>query len=172
MKIDVSSILKVTGARVGIDCTVDLANADFLGESYTFEEPLAVKGEIYNNGQTLTLEARVTGKMITECARCLDEVHADVDFDIEEYLARADEGEAQDKEDLILFDGHEVELDGIIRDRFLMNLSGRYLCREECKGLCPVCGHNLNEGDCGCDREYIDPRWQALADIMKAQQED
>ena len=173
MKIDVSSILKITGARVEIDGKVDLKDADFLGESYKFEEPLTVSGEIYNNGQTLTLEAHVTGKMITECARCLSEVHADVDFNVEEYLARDDGREARgDEEDIILFDGHEVELDDIVRDRFLMNLSGRYLCRDDCKGLCPVCGHNPNEGDCGCNREYIDPRWQALADIMKGQTEE
>ena len=137
MKIDVSSILKITGARVEIDGKVDLKDADFLGESYKFEEPLTVSGEIYNN------------------------------------LARDDGREARgDEEDIILFDGHEVELDDIVRDRFLMNLSGRYLCRDDCKGLCPVCGHNLNEGDCGCNREYIDPRWQALADIMKGQTEE
>ena len=173
MKVDVSSILKIAGAKVGVNGHVNFKSADFLGESYVFEEPLAVNGEIYNNGQTLTLEARVTGKMITECARCLSDVHVDVDFDIEEYLARDDGSERKDdEEDMILFDGHEVELDDIIRDRFLMNLSGKYLCRVDCKGLCPVCGHNLNEGDCGCEKDYIDPRWQALADIMKRQNED
>ena len=170
MKVDVSSIMKVTGAKKEIDSYVDLTGASFLGESYVFDEPLAVKGEVYNNGQTLTLDVNVSGRMRTQCARCLKDIDADVDFDIEEFLARSDSGAGEnEEEDIILFDGHEVEIDAIVRDHFLMELPGRFLCSDGCKGLCPVCGHDLNESDCGCDREVIDPRWQALADIMKGQ---
>ena len=172
MKVDVSAIMKVAGASVAVNGSVGFDSAGFLGESYTFEEPLAVKGEIYNNGQTLTLDIHVSGSMKTECSRCLKEIRADVDFDIEEFLSRSDTDKEQpEDEDVILFEGHEVELDPIVHDRFLMELSGRYLCSEDCRGLCPVCGHDLNEGDCGCSREQIDPRWQALADIL-AQQKD
>ena len=171
MKVDVSAILKVAGARLEIDGNVDFTNAGFLGESYAFEEPLAVKGEIYNNGQTLTLDVNVSGRMKTECSRCLKDIWVDVDFDIEEFLSRSDSDIKSEDEDIIFFDGHEAELDTIVYDRFLMDLSGKYLCAEDCKGLCPVCGHNLNESECGCSREQIDPRWQALADIL-AQQKD
>ena len=172
MKVDVSAIMKVTGASIAVDGSVSFGSAGFLGESYTFEEPLAVKGEIYNNGQTLTLDVHVSGRMKTECSRCLKDIWVDVDYDIEEFLSRSESGgEQPEDEDMIFFEGHEVELDPIVYDRFLMELSGRYLCSEDCKGLCPVCGHDLNEGDCGCDREQIDPRWQALADIL-AQQKD
>ena len=48
-----------------------------------------------------------------------------------------------------------------------MNLPGRFLCSEDCKGLCPKCGADLNLGDCGCDKEDIDPRWADLQKIMK-----
>ena len=50
---------------------------------------------------------------------------------------------------------------------FLMNVEGKYLCSEDCKGLCQHCGADLNEGDCGCSQENIDPRWAALVDIME-----
>lgn len=169
MKIDVSTILKITGAKVELNCEAGFDCVEFLGESYRFAQPLTITGEIYNNGQTLTLDAHVKGTMQTECSRCLKEINVDVDFDIEEFLSRAEEGKDTDEEEVILFDGHEVELDDIVLDRFKMNLEGSYLCSEDCKGLCPMCGHDLNEGDCGCNREYIDPRWQALADILKQQ---
>ena len=106
--------------------------------------------------------------MKTECARCLKEIEVDVDFDIDELLSKNEEGVDTDG-DLILFDGHEIDISGIVADRFLMNISGRYLCSEDCKGLCPTCGHDLNESDCGCNNEYVDPRWQALADILNQQ---
>ena len=165
MLLDVSSILKIQGAKIELDDNIGLRGAEFLGESYRFSEPLRIKGDIYNNGQSLTLNARVTGKVETECARCLSPVVADVDIEIHELLSRVEDGSSED-EDIILFDGHEVELDEIVADNFLMNTSGKYLCSDGCMGLCPVCGSNLNEVDCGCDREYIDPRWLGLKDIM------
>jgi uncharacterized protein len=171
MIVDLSSIIKVTGAQVGLDGFVELNEAEFLGESYRFDSPLKITGRIYNNGQSLTLDATVKGKMKTECARCLKEIEEDVDFDIDELLSKNEEGVDTDG-DLILFDGHEIDISGIVADRFLMNISGRYLCDEDCKGLCPVCGHDLNESDCGCDNEYIDPRWQALADILNQQNDE
>lgn len=166
MIVDLSPVIRVTGAEVKLDGIVGFSDAEFLGESYRFSEPLKVVGRIYNNGQSLTLEADITGEMMTDCARCLDELKADVNFSVNELLSQREEGEAE-SEDIILFDGHEIELDDIIADHFLMNISGRYLCSEDCRGLCPNCGTNLNKGECDCDTEYIDPRWQALADILK-----
>lgn len=171
MKTDLSSIIKVTGAEIVLDGDIELGNIEFLGESYRFDTPLKIKGKIYNNGQSLTLTANVKGKMKTECARCLKELETDVDFEIHELLSKREEGVETDGE-IILFDGHEVDLSEVVRDRFLMNISGRYLCSEDCKGLCPVCGHDLNEGDCGCSGETIDPRWQALADILNQQNDE
>lgn len=171
MVIDVSPIIKVAGARAEIDGCVGFDGVGFLGETYTFPKPLRIKGEIYNNGKALSLCARVTGLMRTECARCLREIEVGVDYEINELLERAEDGAEPEDGDVILFEGHEVELDEIAEDNFLMNVSGRYLCREDCEGLCPVCGHDLNEGDCGCGREAIDPRWQALADILEGQSE-
>ena len=171
MLLDVSPIIKIQGAKIELDEEIGLDSAEFLGESYRFNEPLKIKGEIYNNGQSLTLNARVTGRIETECARCLEPTEADVDIEIHELLSRAEDTTADD-EDIILFDGHEIELDDIVADNFLMNTSGKYLCREDCAGLCPVCGKNLNEGECGCGSEYIDPRWLALKDILDRESGD
>ena len=55
----------------------------------------------------------------------------------------------------------------ILINNFLMNVSGKYLCKEDCKGLCSKCGQDLNVGECNCSDEEIDPRWAALAEIMK-----
>lgn len=170
MKVDLSPVIKVTGAEIKLDTTVGFSDAEFLGESYRFLEPLKVYGRVYNNGQSLTLEADVKGSMKTECARCLDELETDVEFSVNELLSQRKESQ-EDSEDIILFDGYEIELDDIIADHFLMNVSGRYLCSDDCKGLCPQCGTNLNKGECDCNTEYIDPRWQALADILKNSEE-
>ena len=169
MKIDVSSILKETGGKIDIDGTVMLNDTEFLGE-YRFDAPLTVNGSISNNGKSLIMRAEVSGEVNTNCARCMKDITVPVRFDIDENLVR--EGGGVDAEsDVILFHDNTVLIDDIVYDNFIMNVPGKYLCREDCKGLCPTCGKDLNEGDCGCDAEAIDPRWAALADIMKNNKE-
>lgn len=164
MTIDVSSILKEIGGRINISGDVNMPDTDFLGE-YHFDKPLHVKGTVSNNGKSLILRAEAEGEMNTNCARCMKEITVPVRFELDENLAREDEGASD--EDVIIFSDATFEIDGIVQDSFLMNVEGKYLCKEDCKGLCPNCGKDLNEGECGCQDENIDPRWAALLDIMK-----
>ena len=70
-------------------------------------------------------------------------------------------------EDVYEVNGDSFELDEIIREQLILNMDMTVLCREDCKGLCPKCGRNLNEGDCGCDRTEIDPRLAKLKQLLK-----
>jgi uncharacterized protein len=63
------------------------------------------------------------------------------------------------------FDGKAIQMDGHVREQLLLALPVGVVCREDCKGLCTVCGNNLNERECGCDRKPIDVRLQKLKDI-------
>lgn len=166
MTIDVSTILKELGGRVEVDGNVALSDTDFLGEMYHFNEPLKVFGSISNNGKSLILKAKATGRMTTQCARCLKAIEVDVSFDIDENLVR-DDGNVSDDDDVILFEDVKIDIDDIVANNFLMNVEGRYLCDEDCKGLCEHCGADLNKGECNCGQESVDPRWAALIDIME-----
>ncbi len=165
MTIDVSTILKEIGGKIGIDGTVTMSDTDFLGEMYHFDEPLKVLGSVSNNGKSLIMKARCIGHMTTQCARCMKDIIVPVDFEIDENLIQGD-GEVNDDEDVILFSKPQIDIDDIAVDSFLMNVEGKYLCKEDCQGLCQQCGADLNEGDCGCGQDNIDPRWSALVDIM------
>lgn len=166
MIIDVSSILKEFGGIIKISGEISLADTDFLGELYHFDKPVTVTGTISNNGKSLLLKANCEGKMHTKCARCMKDIGVSVNFDVDEVLAQ-DDGTVSDDLDVILFENHEIDIDDIVLNNFLMSISGKYLCSEDCKGLCSKCGADLNEGDCGCDHNEIDPRWAALADLIK-----
>jgi uncharacterized protein len=165
MTVNVSGILKVYGEKIDIDCGIDLHSADFLGEQYVFLTPVKVKGTVSNNGQALELKACASGTMRVQCARCCKELDVDVEFPVEEILAQ-DDGTVSDEDDVVVFEGNDIDLDDIVLNNFLMNVQGKYLCKEDCKGLCPKCGKDLNEGSCSCE-EDIDPRWAGLAQIMK-----
>ena len=117
----------------------------------------------------MILEAEAKGKVAVHCARCLKPLTVDVDFPIEETFIQ-DDGEQQTDEDVILFTGNELELDEVVYNHFLMNTPGKFLCKEDCKGLCVHCGADLNEGQCQCDQDSIDPRWAALKEIMDQNQ--
>ena len=60
-----------------------------------------------------------------------------------------------------------IESARIVREELLLHMELTVLCKEDCKGLCPKCGHDLNEGDCGCDRREIDPRLQKLTQLFQ-----
>jgi uncharacterized protein len=165
MILDVSQILKETGGKIDIETKLDFADVDFLGENFHFEEPLNLSGKIYNNGKSLRLTLDVTGKMQVHCARCMKPMVTDVDFEVSEDFMQGD-GETAEEDDIILFEGTKIELLEVVSNSFFMNVSGKYLCSEDCKGLCPHCGKNLNEGDCGCEDDDIDPRWAGLKAIM------
>ena len=166
MIIDVSSILKEFGGKINIDSELEINEDDVI-----FDGPVKIKGCIYNNGQSLTFKADCAGALKTQCARCLKDIDAEVEFSIEEILVQDDGETSTDDEDVILFEGYTVEIDDIVLNSFLLNTSMKYLCREDCKGLCQNCGADLNEGDCGCNHDVIDPRWSGLAEMLNENKE-
>jgi uncharacterized protein len=118
-----------------------------------------------------------------ECSRCLTPVSLDlpVDFTLtlvpaDEYEDKAGAGEdrshhpvagsfdAGDAEEDV-YTGKVIDLDPIVREQVLLALPGYPVCQDGCKGLCSVCGTNLNERECGCDRKVPDPRWAGLAKV-------
>lgn len=167
MVINVSDILKEYGKKVDINSEIQMDNTDFLGEQFTFDEPLSIVGSIVNNGKALELNAVANGNVKVHCARCYKELCVYVDFPVHEILAQGDNGEVSLEDDIMLFSGYSVDIKDIVANNFLMNISGKYLCSEDCKGLCSHCGKDLNEGECNCQGEEIDPRWGQLTEIMK-----
>lgn len=135
MTIDVSTILKELGGKIDINGDVEMSDTDFLGEMYHFNEPVKVSGSVSNNGKSLILKANCTGHMTTQCARCMKDIVVDIDFDIDENLAQ-DDGSVSSDDDVILFEDVKIDIDDIVANNFLMNVEGKYLCSEDCKGLC------------------------------------
>lgn len=166
MILDLSEIIKNEESKISFDGKLDVQSVEFMGEEYIFPEPLYVKGEVRNNSKNLELTGEVTGKVSVSCARCAKPFDADVRYRIKEILVRED-GQVASDSDAVFYTGYEIDITDIVKNGFLMNIPSRYLCREDCKGLCPHCGKDLNEGECDCDSEVQDPRWAALAEILK-----
>ena len=165
MKIDLSEVIKDYGGRLAISADVPMEDLTFLGETFSFDLPLHIEGSITNNTKSLELQAKVSGNAGVHCGRCMRPITIPVDFSIQETLVQNEETVSDDA-DVVVFSGYSLDLMEIIINHFLMQVPAKYLCKEDCKGLCLKCGADLNAGDCDCE-EDIDPRWAALAEIMK-----
>lgn len=164
MIIDLSEIIKDYGGKMSVSGPVKIDDTDFLGESFVFEKPFYMDGTIANNTKSLELTAKIEGEIQVHCARCGQLLLVPMKFRVHEILASEDFG--MDSEDAVIFSGDKLDVSELVTNAFLMNVYGKYLCRDDCKGLCPKCGVDLNQGDCSCDSSNIDPRWAALQEIM------
>ena len=110
------------------------------------------------------------------CGRCLKEYETPLKSRFEITYAHrppsvpADEKQAEveisaAETGLIYFEGEHINLQDGIQEQIILALPVRALCSINCKGLCPSCGQDLNEGDCGCDRQPVDSRFAALKDL-------
>lgn len=165
MIVDLTGVLKEAGNKISVDGNIELDDVKYLGEDFHFVRPAVFKGSISNSGKSLALTGTVTLCLKVRCARCAKELEKELSYELDEALIREEDNTDPDG-DAVVFSGNEIDLTQIAETGFFMNVPGKFLCSDDCKGLCPQCGADLNLGDCGCDKDDIDPRWEALKKIM------
>jgi len=149
--------------------------ADSLGEDFaTAGKGASVSVRVEPmNGQFL-VRGTITSEVSFTCGRCIEEGHLPISVDFHQIITPRPESESLEIEDIELsgddlefgyIDGEEINLFEIIREHLILALPMHPVCSEGCKGLCSKCGHNLNESECGCDRQGIDSRWEALKNL-------
>lgn len=121
---------------------------------YDFAGPLSWQADISNTGDALLVVGTVEGEAKTACARCLDEFSFEVTGDIEGYFLLDSEKAApedmDDDEFDVLPEDRVIDLEPLIKAALMLEFPLVPLCDDDCKGLCPTCGANLNDGPCGC----------------------
>jgi uncharacterized protein len=136
-------------------------------------EPVSVSGRIRRKHQEVELQGRLVTKVAVPCGRCLKAVEFPIALDFAERFTPSvawkheEQHELQPEDlDLAVFDGDGIELDDLVKEEILLAMPGHTLCREECKGLCPNCGADLNQNNCDCATKQIDSRWEKLKDLQ------
>jgi len=142
-----------------------------------FPEGAAVDLRIEKIEYAIRIVGRVTTQLIGDCARCLTEARVPVDAQVDMTLFPAGREQEREEEAELeqrlpdlnesgvqsgTYSGLDLELTETLRELILLELPLRLLCTESCAGLCDLCGHNLNQGPCGCIRDEVDPRWEKL----------
>lgn len=132
-----------------------------------FMEPVRIEGILKNESEIFVLEAKGETKVSLACDRCLAPVAIEISFNIEERFSHT----GRDDEETETFSGDQIDLADYVQRGILGALPMKVLCREDCQGLCPVCGKDLNEGDCGCDTTELDPRFESLRALFNVDEE-
>jgi uncharacterized protein len=119
----------------------------------------------------IRVKGHLTVDMQADCDRCLEPARCPLDSDFELYYrpvasgyqeeTTLDEGEAE----MGFYEGDGIELNDVLREYVLLALPMQRLCKEDCKGICPVCGQNRNQSECACRAEQVDDRWAALKEF-------
>lgn len=124
---------------------------------------LLVTGRLSSAGEErFYFSGRMSGEIEEECRRCLAPARAKVDEELHLLFADATDEESDDSDVYMLEPrAKTVDLRPALREQWLLAAPGFALCREDCKGLCPRCGADLNLGPCSCEPN-VDPRWAAL----------
>jgi DUF177 domain-containing protein len=149
------------------------------GPDFTQRAPLHASGRAqlveehhgkHQSIKDIRLAGEVSTTLETACARCLEPVVQDVDreFDLLYRPLGVDAGRSEisvtsAEAEISYYQGESLLLEDALREQVLLALPLRVICREDCKGLCPHCGKNLNLEPCSCAEPIEDPRWAALA---------
>ena len=164
MLLGLSKIIDSPGASVPFSTSVDLSDLRY-GISCPVSEPVLAQGVVRNTAGVLLMKGSVTTTIHGICDRCAAEFTRDIDFPIDVVLVTKLASEENEDEWVFPLVGDSADLDDIVRTVFVLNLDSKLLCKEDCKGLCPRCGKNLNDGKCTCEKE-LDPRLAALRQFL------
>lgn len=129
----------------------ELFDEDFSDDG--FDGAIKIVGEVEDAEDCYVVRGRIECKKIFTCDRCLTQATAN---QVHEFAEEFDKAAAVDD---------VLDVTELLRDVLLAGQPMKNLCKADCKGLCPKCGANLNDGECGCERFVVDPRFAALEDF-------
>ena len=164
MLLDLSKIIDCPGASTSFSVSLDLSDLQF-GSCYPLQRPIAAAGTVRNTAGVLMMTGDISAHLNAVCDRCAGEYEEDIELPLDVVLVTELADEDHEDERTFPLDGNNADLDEIIRTVFILNMDTKFLCSEDCKGLCFRCGKNLNLGPCDCKKE-IDPRFAALQQLL------
>ena len=159
LKIDLNQLtldlsdLEEIGSSKDLESLIEFPPLEFKGRKIRVPEPLNLKLNVYLADKSFFLSGKLKGDLAMECSRCLEQFHFPLNIDVEKELDRSE-----------IKDIKNIDISNIIKNNVFLAIPIKPLCSEECQGLCPECGQNLNDEKCDCNTEIFDPR---LAELEK-----
>ncbi len=166
---------KLVGGRGNFAHVYQPEELNPIDERVNLAHAAEVEGTIRRTGQAVAVNGHVETRAQVECDRCLKPVQLPVSADFAlEYITEADYESSsiaalsEEEMSVSVFDGESIDVDEIVKEQILLAVPARTLCGEDCKGICPECGIDLNTGQCNCAADEVDPRWAALKSLKNS----
>lgn len=169
MKIDLKKLTASQHAVIPFDEEIDLKEETLYGAK-PFQSPVRISGEVSSDNGVLRLRGSIKTIYSTACARCLKPL--DILLSAEADMILSDDPGAEEEDDLFVLTGDSVDPADVLVPALILQVQMTYLCKEDCKGLCPHCGADRNEVDCDCDKKQIDPRFAALRALLNSDEDE
>ena len=155
-----------------IDKTTSVEMTEFHSELGRFpvlekEDVHIVVKHVKNRELMITGEGRLVLEI--SCDRCLEAVPTEfiLEFTKNVDLDESSEEQAMELDEKNYIDGYNLDVDKLLYNEILIGWPMKILCREDCKGICNMCGQNLNKGTCDCEDTSLDPRMSVIRDVFK-----
>ena len=163
MLLNVKPILHTPGKRMDFQFSMDLSDLEFAGR-YPVTQPVEVTGQVRNTADVLELELTARTTLDAVCDRCGKAFPQEKEVTYQCLLA--EELQNEDNDEIVLLEDGQADVGDLARTAFILGMDRKTLCSEDCKGLCPRCGADLNLGPCSCKKE-VDPRLAVLAKLLE-----
>lgn len=172
MLLNLSEVLTSEGKVVNATAELEMTGfASRLGE-YLITEKSPVEFTFTNIGvDKAKVEGSVRLVFDTRCDRCLQEVPTTLNLVFDRVVTSPEMITEEEEDDTFFMEGYHLNVETFVYNEILVNWPMKILCKADCKGTCPVCGRNLNVGECDCDTFVPDPRMAVIKDIFNANKE-
>lgn len=175
MLINLMDVLTSEGKTEEKQIALEKSSFSYQGREYLIQEskPLVLKLCNLEDGKA-GLQGQTRFRILMPCDRCLKDVTVDIQisFDRQVYAPeRTAELSEEEQDEQNFMEGCQLNIEQLINNEIMLNWPTKVLCREDCRGICSVCGKDLNNGECGCDTFVPDPRMAKIKDIFHAGKE-
>ncbi|MGE4548896.1 MAG: DUF177 domain-containing protein [Intestinibacillus sp.] len=170
MKINLKKLLSGAAGRIPFEGTADLRAEELYG-AHPFPYPVCYRGEITSHLDVLRLTGEIETTYVTACARCLKPLGIPLSAEVDMVLIQNEDGQ-EETEDVFMIEGDEVDPEDVLIPALYFEINMAYLCKEDCKGLCPHCGADRNVTACDCSDHQIDDRLAVLKTLLDKKQDN
>lgn len=150
MELSIAAALKLPGEIFSEVRDETIAPQEFGGSTVSFPEPVRIGFTYTFDGESIAINGTIEAKLSSRCARCDEPFVETLQIPLEERFVKGTSGE---DEESYTFAGEMLDLTPMLMDNLFLNMPISSVCSADCKGLCPVCGCNLNTAQCACKRE-------------------
>jgi len=164
LRVNIHAIRQNKASEIKGIFTTDARELELSSEPFFFCSPVECTWMVTNAGDFYVLEGELSVCYQVQCSRCLQEVKARHAFPFSQQFCR---NQGTDLEEFLPVRGDEIDIAPVLREHILLNVPVKPLCTSKCKGICPRCGKDKNQGDCGCQDSAPDPRLAVLEKLLK-----